>query len=74
MYKKYSNVAVIPIIPRLGKNDKLHFRYGEPNIPHDKKRAKGGEDAFLASSDLLVVADGVGGWASKGVDPALFSK
>ena len=44
------------------------------NIPHSEKVDKGGEDAYIASPDLLVVADGVGGWASQGVDPGLFSK
>ena len=32
------------------------------NIPHALKREKGGEDAWIAQSDLLGVADGVGGW------------
>ena len=43
-------------------------------IPHIDKRHKGGEDAYVARSDLLVVADGVGGWGEHGVDPGLFSK
>ena len=43
-------------------------------IPHIKKIEKGGEDAYVASKNLLVVADGVGGWAKQGVDPGLFSK
>jgi len=42
--------------------------------PHDDKVYKGGEDGFAASKTLLVVADGVGGWANKGVDPGLFAK
>jgi protein phosphatase PTC7 len=44
------------------------------NIPHDDKRYKGGEDAFTTSPKLIAVADGVGGWADRGVDPGLFSK
>ena len=43
-------------------------------IPHDDKVYKGGEDAWTASPTLIAVADGVGGWASKGIDPGLFSK
>ena len=43
-------------------------------IPHAEKIEKGGEDAYVTSKDLLVVADGVGGWARQGVDPGLFSK
>jgi len=44
-------------------------------IPHVDKRDKGGEDAYFISSDmsLIAVADGVGGWNRKGIDPALFS-
>lgn len=43
-------------------------------IPHIQKRDKGGEDAYVAREDLLVVADGVGGWGEMGIDPGLFSK
>ena len=43
-------------------------------IPHPEKAYKGGEDAYAVSDQLLVVADGVGGWGNQGVDPGLFSK
>ena len=44
-------------------------------IPHVDKRDKGGEDAYVIAQDAscIVVADGVGGWNRKGIDPALFS-
>eukprot|EP00475_Leptophrys_vorax_P015432 TRINITY_DN21778_c0_g1_i1.p1 TRINITY_DN21778_c0_g1~~TRINITY_DN21778_c0_g1_i1.p1 ORF type:complete len:410 (-),score=2.38 TRINITY_DN21778_c0_g1_i1:239-1468(-) len=45
-------------------------------IPHPAKVAKGGEDAVLVSdvgAGVIAVADGVGGWAEDGVDPALYS-
>lgn len=42
--------------------------------PHFQKVAKGGEDAASVSSNVVAVADGVGGWADQGVDPANFSK
>ncbi|CAI5472073.1 unnamed protein product [Closterium sp. Yama58-4] len=45
-------------------------------IPHPAKVEKGGEDAVLISdvgAGVLAVADGVGGWAEDGVDPALYS-
>ena len=53
-----------------------HFITGNCMLPHYKKIKKGGEDAFAISADstCMVVADGVGGWSKKGVDPALFSK
>ena len=52
-------------------------------IPHPEKVHKGGEDAFFTDSkynsiyskfSILTVADGVGGWASHGIDPGLYSK
>lgn len=47
---------------------------GSKMIPHQKKVETGGEDSFLVCEDLVMVADGVGGWAGKGVDPGLFSR
>lgn len=47
---------------------------GSSNIPHYKKRLTGGEDSYLVLDDLVMVADGVGGWAGKGIDPALFPR
>ena len=51
------------------------LRSGIYSKPHPKKVEKGGEDAYFVSADDSVVgmADGVGGWNKKGVDPALFS-
>ncbi|KXG31802.1 probable protein phosphatase 2C 1 isoform X2 [Sorghum bicolor] len=46
-------------------------------IPHPRKAAKGGEDAFFANCDaggVFAIADGVSGWAEKDVNPALFSR
>jgi hypothetical protein len=43
-------------------------------IPHPDKVAKGGEDAAFGLEHAVGVADGVGGWASKGVDPGIYSK
>jgi len=44
-------------------------------IPDDSKRRKGGEDAYFISKDgtLMGVFDGVGGWASEGIDPRDYS-
>ena len=42
-------------------------------IPHDDKLHRGGEDAADSSDNILVVADGVGGWADWGVNPGIFS-
>jgi protein phosphatase PTC7 len=46
------------------QNSKTYkFRHSEKIIPHPEKLWKGGEDACVAHDNLLVVADGVGGWA-----------
>ena len=51
------------------------FRHGSANIPQKDKRHKGGEDAYLASNDLVVVADGVSMWETEfGIDSGRFSK
>ena len=42
--------------------------------PHPAKAAKGGEDAASLSDNVIAVADGVGGWAESGVDPADYSR
>ena len=43
-------------------------------MPHPDKVYKGGEDAAFGSPHAIGVADGVGGWAERGVDPGLYSK
>ena len=52
----------------------MNFEYGSKNSPHKDKIYKGGEDAMITSDKLLIVADGVGGWAMRGVDAVLYSK
>lgn len=52
----------------------LTFRTGIVCIPHPEKADKGGEDAFFIQKNALGVFDGVGGWASIGVDAGLYSK
>lgn len=42
--------------------------------PHAEKKYKGGEDALSMTRNLLAVADGVGGWANSGIDPARYSR
>ena len=45
-------------------------------IPNPRKAYRGGEDSFIVSSptnSTLAVADGVGGWESKGVNPRAFA-
>ena len=42
-------------------------------VPHPEKAHRGGEDACFVSPRTLGVADGVGGWANKGVDAGIFA-
>jgi protein phosphatase PTC7 len=43
-------------------------------LPHPDKRHRGGEDAFISNDFIVAVADGVGGYASSGVNPAVFTR
>lgn len=47
-----------------------HLRLGAAIFPHPSKQAHGGEDACFLSERAFGIADGVGSWASKGVNPA----
>jgi protein phosphatase PTC7 len=44
------------------------------NIPHWEKAHRGGEDAWICTDSLIAVADGVGGWNKKGIDPGIFAR
>ena len=52
------------------------FKVGVANNPKFDKRHKGGEDGFSisASQRMIMVADGVGGWTTRGVDPGKYAK
>lgn len=63
----------------------MWLRAAAAMIPHPSKREKGGEDAyFIYTSDTgekstarvsaVGVADGVGGWASQGVDAGIYAR
>ena len=43
-------------------------------LPHPEKAATGGEDAAFCGDGVYGVFDGVGGWASRGVDAGAFSR
>ncbi|GLE06903.1 hypothetical protein PINS_up016572 [Pythium insidiosum] len=53
---------------------KLRLISGACEIPHPQKRSTGGEDAWFVCSNTVGVADGVGGWARKGVDSGEYSR
>ena len=43
-------------------------------IPKDSNMADGGQDAAESGDTCLVVADGVGGYAKYGIDPAAYAR
>ena len=51
--------------------DEARFVHRTVIIPADDKRHRGGEDAAATADDILVVADGVGGWARQGKNTVL---
>ena len=61
-------------LPIYSENKGFRIRHGFCMIPHLKKISRGGEDAIRVLNNLVVIADGVGGWNVKGVDPSLFSR
>ncbi|ESS30386.1 putative protein phosphatase 2C [Toxoplasma gondii GAB2-2007-GAL-DOM2] len=52
----------------------LFFDSCRVQVPHPAKKEKGGEDAAACSDRFLVVADGVGGWESSGIDAGLYAR
>lgn len=55
----------------------LRLAIAAHEIPHPAKASYGGEDAFFITqqgSTAFGVADGVGGWANSGINPAEYSK
>eukprot|EP00288_Rhodomonas_lens_P014154 CAMPEP_0177706612 /NCGR_PEP_ID=MMETSP0484_2-20121128/9317_1 /TAXON_ID=354590 /ORGANISM="Rhodomonas lens, Strain RHODO" /LENGTH=352 /DNA_ID=CAMNT_0019218083 /DNA_START=67 /DNA_END=1125 /DNA_ORIENTATION=- len=64
--------------PTAATESRVYGRTGRHGVPHPAKVRTGGEDAYTVVSGvngtLTAVLDGVGGWASVGVDSGLYSK
>ena len=41
-----------------------YFKFGKHMIPHPEKIMERGEDTYFLNENLLVIADGIGGWVS----------
>ena len=54
----------------------LRFEFGTFILPHPDKVDRGGEDGFFINDELsaLGIADGVGSWYSRGVDPGIYAR
>ncbi|CAD7953288.1 unnamed protein product [Amoebophrya sp. A25] len=50
------------------------FQGSKFGMPHPDKAHKGGEDAMMLLERMAGVADGVGGWSRRGVDPGEYSR
>lgn len=62
-------------LPAKRKFESLRYRFiaATGQKPHPYKETNG-EDAFVMTSDLLGVADGVGGWSDFGIDAGEYSR
>lgn len=71
-----TKIEICTIGSMRGKNrlSRLMWLFSVFVLPHMQKRHKGGEDAAVLTETVLAVADGVGGWAENGVDPANYSR
>ena len=56
------------------ETSEIQLESGVAVLPHPAKAATGGEDASFTRDGCYAVFDGVGGWASKGVDSGAFSR
>ena len=52
---------------------KYFFKLAFAFAPHPHKVWKGGEDAIFVSKNIILVADGVGGWAKVGIDSGWYA-
>ncbi len=59
---------------RLVAASAFKLQCGVTVIPHPEKASRGGEDAYFVCDTALGVADGVGGWAESGVNPADYAR
>ena len=72
-FLRTSQKLVIPNSEPFQPVSTFFFRFSAEIEPKPEKKAKGGEDALVASKYLLAVADGVGGWSNLGIDPSDYS-
>ena len=51
-----------------------YFKLAFASAPHPHKVWKGGEDALFVSKNIILIADGVGGWAKMGIDSGVYAR
>jgi serine/threonine protein phosphatase PrpC len=64
LLRGYRNFSTQAEVETISKSKVNFFNAGVFMQPHYEKVHKGGEDAASLSSNVLAVADGVGGWIS----------
>lgn len=64
LMRGYRNFSTQADVETISKSKVNFFNAGVFLQPHYEKVHKGGEDAASISSNVLAVADGVGGWIS----------
>ena len=57
-----------------GHRKRYEFRLAFGSAPHPDKLWKGGEDGFFVSKNIMLMADGVGGWAKLGIDSGVYAR
>lgn len=53
---------------------RYEFKLSWGLAPHPEKVWKGGQDALFVSKNVLIVADGVGGWSKLGIDSGVYAR
>ena len=74
MQKTFGFLALLAGLANATFQPKAYFLSKTIIIPHDDKKYRGGEDAAASDDNMLIVADGVGGWERHGIDPGVYSK
>ena len=73
-YREWRSPWMRCLAPRSQQRLGLGLRTGVCVLPHPLKIKTGGDDAHFVTAHSLGIADGVGGWAAHGVDPAVFAR
>jgi len=74
MTSKDLRKKIFPFETQEGTKRRFEFKLAFGVAPHPDKVWKGGEDAFFVSRNIMMMADGVGGWAKMGIDSGVYAR